>query len=56
MPKWYPSEFKRDVVMVARWGELAMAGVAADEACLTLRDRSGWDSGRIWGSLAGCCW
>ena len=26
------------------------------EAFLTLRDRSGWDSDRIWGSLAGCCW
>ncbi|MFN3218612.1 MAG: hypothetical protein ACE367_19115 [Acidimicrobiales bacterium] len=27
-----------------------------DEVCLTLRDRLGRVSDRIWGSLAGCCW
>ncbi len=30
MPKRFPAEFKRDVVMVARRGELTMAEVAAD--------------------------
>jgi transposase len=30
MPKKYPSEFKRDVVTVARRGQLTIAEVAAD--------------------------
>ncbi len=30
MPKRFPAEFKRDVVMVARRGELTIAEVAAD--------------------------
>jgi transposase len=30
MPKRFPAEFKRDVVMVARRGELTVAEVAAD--------------------------
>jgi prolyl oligopeptidase len=36
-------------------GELTIRSVDT-EAFRTLRDRSGWDSDRIRGSLAGCCW
>ena len=30
MPKRYPDEFKRDVVAVARWGDLTVLEVAMD--------------------------
>ena len=41
--------------MWAQW-DWGTGPQVAGEAYLTLRDRSGWDSDRIGGSLAGCCW
>lgn len=37
MPKKFPPEFKRDVVAVARRGDLTMAGVAALRICESVR-------------------